>query len=73
MLNWDYALPPEWKPHTDEEWIWYLNRVMNYGLSKGERLDPEMVRKYLPKLTIEQKTRDFMTLLLAENDHELTN
>lgn len=50
MLNWDYDLPKNWKPKTDEEWEWYLTRVINYGPDKADRLDKRTVKKYLPKI-----------------------
>lgn len=48
MFNWDYDLPKNWKPKTDEEWIWYLTRRINYGEFKG--LKKEIVKKYFPKI-----------------------
>lgn len=35
MINWDYDLPKDWKPKTDEEWEWFLVRKINYNDLKG--------------------------------------
>lgn len=29
--NWDYNLPDDWQPKTDDEWEWYLVRKINYN------------------------------------------
>lgn len=44
MRIWDYNLPENWKPQTDEEWKWYLIRKINYGEFKG--LKKEIVEKH---------------------------
>ena len=72
MLNWDYDIPKNWQPKTDTEWEWYLTRVINYGLH-GERLKPEFLIKYLDKLKIEPKTKEFLRLLLAEYEYNNIN
>lgn len=37
---WDYNLKKNWRPLTETEWIWYLERKLNYqdweGLRKAE-------------------------------------
>ena len=48
MFNWDYNLPRNWKPKTDRQWLWYLERKINYDDWKG--LKKEMIRKYFPRL-----------------------
>jgi len=60
MKLWDYKIPPGWKPQTDEEWVWYLRRRLNYGDVKG--LDPRQIHKYLPMLHLDAGKR-----LLWEN------
>lgn len=63
MYNWDYDLPKNWKPKTDAEWEWYLTRIINYGLNK-EKINPVQLRRYLPKLKIDDHKRDFLQFLL---------
>ncbi len=53
MRIWDYDLPKNWKPKTKEEWLWYLERKINYDDWKG--LKAETIKKYFPKL---KKTLD---------------
>ncbi len=55
MKVWDYNIPKDWKPTTDEEWIWYLERTINYGDFKG--LDPLVIKKYFPKLHLDEGKR----------------
>jgi hypothetical protein len=45
---WDYKLPKNWKPKTDWQWLWYLERKINYDDWKG--LKKEIIKKYFPKL-----------------------
>lgn len=47
MWNWDYDLPKNWQPQTDQEWEWYLVRKINYGEFKG--LKKKTVRKCFQK------------------------
>jgi len=48
MKLWDYNLPKNWKPKTDRQWLWYLERKINYDDWKG--LKKEIIKKYFPKL-----------------------
>ncbi len=48
MINWDYNLPPDWKPTTDKEWAWFLVRKINYDDFKGLRR--ETIQKYFPAI-----------------------
>lgn len=48
MWNWDYDLPKDWKPKTDEEWEWFLVRKLNYNDLAG--LTREILAKYFPRL-----------------------
>ncbi|PIQ92572.1 MAG: hypothetical protein COV69_02340 [Parcubacteria group bacterium CG11_big_fil_rev_8_21_14_0_20_39_14] len=48
MYNWDYNLPRNWKPKTERQWLWYLERKINYDDWKG--LKAEIIKKYFPKL-----------------------
>lgn len=67
MYNWDYDLPKNWQPKTDWEWIWYIERVVNYGADKGDRLDKKMVKKYLSQLRLDKNLKEFLKFLLYES------
>jgi hypothetical protein len=51
MYNWDYKISKNWKPQTDREWMWYLERKINYDDWKG--LTPLIIAKYLKHLKID--------------------
>lgn len=48
MKVWDYNLPKNWKPKNETQWLWYLERKINYDDWKG--LKKEIIKKYFPKL-----------------------
>ena len=48
MYNWDYDLPKNWRPKTDKQWLWYLERKINYDDWQG--LNGKIIKKYLPQL-----------------------
>lgn len=48
---WDYDLPDNWTPTTDDEWAWYLVRKINYNDLTG--ITPTMLAHYFPKFTNE--------------------
>lgn len=48
MHVWDYDLKKNWKPKTERQWLWYLERKINYDDFKG--LKKAQVKKYFPKL-----------------------
>lgn len=48
MYNWDYNLKEGWKPETDYQWLWYLERKINYDDWKG--LKKEWIKRYFPQL-----------------------
>lgn len=66
MKNWDYDLPKNWKPKTDTEWIWYIDRVVNYGVTGNEKLDKNTVKKYFDKLKLGSDTKEYLKFLLYE-------
>jgi len=45
---WDYDLPDDWKPKTDDEWEWYLVRKINYEDLEG--LKKAHLEKYFPAI-----------------------
>lgn len=58
MRNWDYKLKEGWKPDTEDGWIWYLERMLNYGEFKG--LNPKIVKKYFLKLKLDDGKRELL-------------
>lgn len=48
MWNWDYDLPKDWSPKTDEEWEWFLVRKLNYGDLTGLR--KAVIEQHFPKI-----------------------
>ncbi len=48
IYNWDYDIPKNWRPETETQWLWYLERKINYDDWKG--LTKEIIKKYFPKL-----------------------
>lgn len=64
--NWDYNLPTGWKPQTEFQWLWYLERKINYGDWAG--LNREQVREYFPKLKrrLDPGKRQMIELYLQE-------
>lgn len=46
MFTWDYNLPENWKPQTQEEWAWYLVRKINQSDLTGFTKDD--LAKYFP-------------------------
>lgn len=63
MHIWDYKLPKNWKPKTDQEWTWYLERQINYGPG-GDKLDRKQLKKYFNKIKMTDNARAFLELLL---------
>lgn len=48
MWIWDYKIPKDWQPKTDQEWEWFLVRKINYDDFK--KLNKETVKKYFPRV-----------------------
>ncbi|MEK7673650.1 MAG: hypothetical protein AAB371_00435 [Patescibacteria group bacterium] len=51
MYNWDYKIKKNWKPKTDREWIWYLERKINYD--DWKKLRPLIIAKYFNRLKLD--------------------
>lgn len=64
MLNWDYNLPENWKPKTEDEWVWYIERVVNYGPRENDKLDRGMVKKYFDRLKLDKERKAYLSFLL---------
>ncbi len=45
---WDYNLPKNWQPQTKRQWLWLLERKINYGDWNG--LTATIIKKYFPEL-----------------------
>ena len=48
---WDYNIKKNWKPHTEAEWIWFLERKINYRDWKGLRAAD--IVKYFNRLKLD--------------------
>lgn len=48
MWTWDYNIPKNWQPTTDQEWEWFLVRKINYDDFTG--LKRETIKKYFPAI-----------------------
>lgn len=55
MKLWDYQLPKKWRPKTNEAWIWYLERKINYD--DWTSLTPRIIKKYFRRLKLDQGKR----------------
>lgn len=64
-MTWDYQ-KIEYERQAKTDPLWRLERLINYGLNanEGEKIDKELLEKYLPKLKIPENRRDFLELLL---------
>lgn len=52
MHYWDYNIDKNWHPQSDEEWIWYIERQINFNGWKDIPL--EKLLKYKDKLKIDE-------------------
>ena len=43
-IFWDYDIRANWAPKTDRQWLWYLERKINYDDYGG--LKKEIIKKY---------------------------
>ena len=48
MFNWDYNIVKNWEPKTERQWLWYLERKINYDDWRG--LKKKVIKKYFLKL-----------------------
>jgi hypothetical protein len=61
-MIWDYQ-KTEYEKQAQADPQWHLERLINYGLGK-EKLDRNLLEKFLPKLKIPADRRAFLELLL---------
>ena len=59
---WDYT-KTEYEKQAAADPIWKLERLINYVLGE-EKIDRELLKRFLPKLRIPENRRDFLELLL---------
>jgi len=59
---WDYT-KTEYEKQAAADPIWKLERLINYGLGE-EKIDRELLKRFLSKLRIPENRRDFLELLL---------
>lgn len=45
---WDYDIKKNWQPKNLSQWLWYLERKINYDDWKG--LDKKTIKKYFRQL-----------------------
>lgn len=45
---WDYEIAENWRPKNEKEWLWYLERKINYDDWKD--LNLKIIKKFFPKL-----------------------
>lgn len=65
-MPWDYT-KIEYEKQKKADPVWHLERLINFDLANdatGEKLDPEELKKYLPKLKIPENRRIFLELIL---------
>ncbi|MCX6718697.1 MAG: hypothetical protein NTY81_03820 [Candidatus Staskawiczbacteria bacterium] len=61
-MAWDYN-KREYAKQMEKDPIWGLERLINFGLGK-EKIDRELLEKYIHKLKIPENRRAFLELLL---------
>ena len=67
--NWDYnIIRKDWQPKTDRQWLWYLERKINYDDWEG--LKKEQIKKYLPQLEKRIDPGKFLMLELYFKNNE---
>lgn len=64
MLNWDYDLPKNWMPKSDSEWVWYIERVVNFGPREKDKLKKSIVKKYFNRLRLDKERKEFLRFLV---------
>ena len=61
-MPWDYT-KIEYEKQAKADPRWYLERLINYGLD-DEKIDVELLNKFLPELKITEDRRAFLELIL---------
>lgn len=61
-MAWDYTTT-EYEKQAQADPVWHLERLINHGLGNA-KLNPELLKKYLPTLHIPEDRRAALELLL---------
>ena len=61
-MNWDYD-KEAFNKQAQADPVWALERAINYGIG-DTHIDKNLLKKYLPQLNIQEKTRAFLQVLL---------
>ncbi|MBI2055827.1 MAG: hypothetical protein HYT37_00390 [Candidatus Sungbacteria bacterium] len=59
-MTWDYT-KEEYERQEKADPLWSMERLILYGLGK-KKLDPELLKKYLPRLRIPEDRKFFLEL-----------
>jgi len=59
---WDYT-KTEYEKQAAADPVWKLERLINYGLAE-EKIDKELLKKFLSQLRVPDNRRNFLELLL---------
>lgn len=65
MRNWSTDTT-RLKGNSEKYTVWQLEQQLNYGLAEGEKIERELLKKYLPILNIDKPTRGFLEFLLYD-------
>ena len=65
MKNWSVDTS-RFDKNSSELEIWQLEQLLNFGLSEGETIDKEKLKKHLSVLRIDQETRNFLEFVLYD-------
>ena len=63
MRNWSTNTQRLQESH-DKYLIWKLEQLLNYGLKEGEKIERNLLAKYLPVLNIDKDTRNLIEYIL---------
>lgn len=61
-MTWDYT-KEEYERQQKADPLWRMERLILYGLGR-EKLDPEILKKYLPQFHVPEDRKFFLELLL---------
>lgn len=62
-MAWDYT-DDAYKKQATADAAWRLERLINHGLKKGEKIDRILLQEHLPHIRIPEDRRTFFELLL---------
>lgn len=62
-MIWDYD-KTEYKKQAEKDPVWELERLINYGLGREDKIDRKKLEDHLAELKISDDRRAFFELLL---------